>query len=114
MTTHQGTKSFLPDPFVWVRKVYDTVEQLAGPALEKLISTERFARLNGKIMEVMLKIQRGNRETAQKVMELSNYPTREDITRMGELILQLEEKIDALAEQVATQRKENHGHDDVA
>lgn len=95
-----ATKSFAIDPFLLLRKVYDTVEQLTGPAIEKLITTERFARLNGKVMESILRTQRATRENVSTTLHLLNFPAREDIVRLGELVLQLEEKIDKLSDRI--------------
>lgn len=94
------TKTFSPDLFAWFRKRYDTIEQLVGPATEKLITTQRFARLNGKVMEALLLLHRANRETVSSLLRLANFPAREDLTRLGELVLQLEEKVDQLTEKV--------------
>ena len=93
-------KSFVLDPFLVLRKVYDTVEQLTGPAIEKLITTERFARLNGKVMQAILLTQRATRESVSSSLHLMNFPAREDIVRLGELVLQLEEKIDKLTDRI--------------
>ncbi|HND12432.1 MAG TPA: hypothetical protein PLY80_18460 [Pseudomonadota bacterium] len=94
------TKSFALDPFLLLRKVYDTVEQLTSPALEKMITTQRFARLNGKVMEAILLTHRATRESVSAMLHTMNFPSREDITRLGELVLQLEEKIDKLGDRL--------------
>lgn len=93
-------KSFVLDPFLLIRKVYDTVEQLTGPAMEKLITTQRFAKLNGKVMEAILLVHRATRENVSATLHTMNFPAREDITRLGELVLQLEEKIDKLTDRI--------------
>lgn len=94
------SKSFLIDPFVLLRKVYDTVEQLTEPALEKLLTTKRFAKLNGKVMSAILLSHRATRESVSAMLHLWNFPAREDILRLGELTLQLEEKIDKLRDRI--------------
>lgn len=94
------SKSFVLDPFVIVRKIYDTVEQLVEPAIEKLVTTKRFAKLNGKVMQVILLSQRATRENVSSTLHLMNFPAREDIVRLGELTLQLEEKIDKLTDRI--------------
>ena len=95
-----ATKSFALDPFLLLRKVYDTVEQLTGPAIEKLITTDRFARLNGKVMQAILLTHRSTRESVSAMLHTMNFPAREDIVRLGELVLQLEEKIDKLTDRM--------------
>ncbi len=99
-TGSPDNKSFVVDPFLLLRKVYDTVEQLTGPALEKLITTQRFARLNGKVMEAILHTHRATRDNVSSMLHLMNFPAREDISRLGELVLQLEEKIDKLTDRL--------------
>ena len=90
-----------------LRKVYDTVEQVTGPAIEKLITTDRFARLNGKVMEAILRTQRVTRENVTSTLHLMNFPAREDIVRLGELVLQLEEKIDKLGDRIEALEQRN-------
>ncbi|MFO0622863.1 MAG: hypothetical protein U0745_15825 [Polyangia bacterium] len=102
-----ANKSFAIDPFRLLRKVYDTVEQVTGPAIEKLITTDRFARLNGKVMEAILRTQRVTRENVTSTLHLMNFPAREDIVRLGELVLQLEEKIDKLGDRIEALEQRN-------
>ncbi len=95
-----SSKTFVVDPFKLLRKVYDTVEQLTEPALEKLLTTKRFAKLNGKVMSAILLSHRATRESVSAMLHLWNFPAREDILRLGELTLQLEEKIDKLTDRI--------------
>ena len=53
-------------------------------------------------MEALLNGQQTLRHQMRAYLEALNVPTREDIARLGELIVGLEEKIDQLGDRFAT------------
>lgn len=87
-------RSMLLDPFRIWRQIYEVSEQALGGALEKAMATRGFADANGKVMEVLLLTQRSARETMHTFLQSLNVPTREDIARLGQLVIALEEKVD--------------------
>jgi hypothetical protein len=66
------------------------------------MSTPAFAEQSGKFMETMLAAQKTVRENMRAYLESINVPTREDIARLGELIVGLEEKIDQLDDRLGS------------
>ena len=84
------------DPFELWRQVYEANERAWNAALERTLSTPAFAEAQGKLLETLLAAQKTARENVRTYLEMMNVPTREDIARVGELIVALEEKVDQL------------------
>jgi polyhydroxyalkanoic acid synthase PhaR subunit len=84
------------DPFEFWRQVYEANERAWNAALERTLSSPAFAEAQGKLMEILLAAQKTARENMRTYLEMMNVPTREDIARVGELIVALEEKVDQL------------------
>jgi polyhydroxyalkanoic acid synthase PhaR subunit len=87
-----------PDPFEVWRDLYDANERAWTAALEQAMSKPEFGETSGKLLETMLASQKLVRDNMRTYLETMNVPTREDIARLGELIVGLEEKIDQLAD----------------
>lgn len=88
------------DPFELWKQVYEANEQAWNSALERMIGTPSFAEAQGKLLDTFLSAQRALREQTRSYLEAMNVPTREDIARLGELIVGLEEKIDSLTDRM--------------
>jgi hypothetical protein len=82
------------DPYEVWRQLYETNERAWGSALEQAMSTTEFGEASGKLLETMLAAQKAVRENMRAYLETMNVPTREDIARVGELVIGLEEKVD--------------------
>lgn len=88
------------DPFKLWRQIYDASESAWSAALEKAMGSSTFAEANGKLMETVLTAQRTARESMRTALETVNVPTREDIARLGELIVGMEEKLDQVIDRL--------------
>ncbi len=86
------------DPFETWRQMYDTNERAWGAALEQAMGSPEFGDSSGKLLETMLAAQKSVRDNMRTYLETMNVPTREDIARLGELVIGLEEKIDQLGD----------------
>src|SRR5919206_4197601 len=84
------------DPFALWRQIYEANERAWSTALERAMSSPAFAETQGKVLETFLQAQRAVRDQMRSYLEAVNVPTREDIARLGELIVGLEEKVDQL------------------
>jgi polyhydroxyalkanoic acid synthase PhaR subunit len=89
-----------PDPFELWREMYDANERAWAKALEQTTSRPEFAEASSKMLENLLSGQRMLRDSMRTYLEAANMPTREDIARVGELIVNLEEKVDQLADRL--------------
>jgi hypothetical protein len=86
------------DPFEVWREVYDANERAWSSALEEAMGSQEFSESSGKLLETMLAAQKSVRNNMRTYLETMNVPTREDIARLGELVIGLEEKIDQLTD----------------
>ena len=86
------------DPFEVWRELYDANERAWNAALEQAMGSPEFGESSGKLLETMLAAQKLVRDNMRTYLETMNVPTREDIARLGELVVGLEEKIDQLAD----------------
>lgn len=88
------------DPFEIWRHLYDANERAWSAALEQAMSQPEFGESSGKLLETLLAAQKSVRENMRTYLETINVPTREDIARLGELVVGLEEKIDQIADRL--------------
>lgn len=88
------------DPFTLWRQLYEVSERAFAGVIERAMGTSRFARVNGKVMELILASQRLTRDSTRMMMTAMNLPTREDLARLGELVIQLEEKVDQVIDRL--------------
>ena len=87
-----------PDPYEVWRQLYETNERAWSSALEQAMGSPEFGESSGKLLETLLAAQKSSRDNMRVYLETMNVPTREDIARLGELVIGLEEKIDQLAD----------------
>ena len=114
-----GKQETPPDPFALWRRTYEMAEQAWGKALEQTTGTDAFAANLGKSLDSYLGFQKLMRDNMQLYLESMNLPTRADLARLGELIVNLENKIDdlddrvdALVDEVAALRQGHDGDED--
>ena len=88
------------DPFELWRQMYDANERAWQKAMEQTVSRPEFAEASNKMLETILSAQRTVRDSMRTYLETVNVPTREDIARLGELVVNLEEKVDQIADRL--------------
>jgi polyhydroxyalkanoic acid synthase PhaR subunit len=88
------------DPFEMWRQLYDTNERAWTAALDQAMNRPEFGASSGKMLETILAAQKAVRDNMRTYLETINVPTREDIARLGELVVGLEEKIDQVADRL--------------
>ena len=98
----RDTPPQLPDLFAVWRQTYEQAEQAWTRALQETTGSDAFAESLGRSLDSYLGFQKMLRENMQVYLESMNVPTRNDIARLGELIVNLENKIDDLDDRVDT------------
>jgi BMFP domain-containing protein YqiC len=88
------------DPFETWRQLYDANERAWSDALGEAMGSTEFADSSGKLLESMLAAQKSVRDNMRTYLETMNVPTREDIARLGEIVIGLEEKIDQVTDRL--------------
>src|SRR5438477_9772393 len=101
-STDHPSSSRPVDPFELWRQIYETNERAWNAILERTINSPAFAESSGKVLETFLAAQKTVRDNMRQYLEQINLPTREDIARLGELIVSLEEKVDQLDDRLAS------------
>ena len=64
------------------------------------MGSPEFGESSGKMLETMLAAQKSVRDNMRTYLETMNVPTREDIARLGELVIGLEEKVDQVVDRL--------------
>ena len=88
------------DPFEVWRQLYDINERAWSGALEQAMGSPEFSESSGRLLETMLAAQKSIRDNMRSYLETVNVPTREDIARLGELVIGLEENTDQVADRL--------------
>jgi polyhydroxyalkanoic acid synthase PhaR subunit len=102
------TERQAPDPqdvFAMWRQLYDANEKVWGQASNQFMESPAFAQWQGRMLETFLGFQKALKDSTTAQLQAANIPTRDDIARLGELILGLEEKIDQLADRIPAQTR---------
>ncbi len=98
--TRTEEPSARPDPFEMWRQLYDMNERAWQKAMEQTVTRPEFADASSKMLETILSAQRMVRDSMRTYLETVNVPTREDIARLGELVVNLEEKVDQILDRL--------------
>jgi polyhydroxyalkanoic acid synthase PhaR subunit len=106
MTDRPNQEASLPDPFELWRHYYEANEQAWTKAMKDVITTPGYAEAQGKMLETFLSFQKIMRDSMTAQLGALNIASREDVTRLGELITGLEEKIDQLDDRMRQLEKQ--------
>jgi polyhydroxyalkanoic acid synthase PhaR subunit len=88
------------DLYALWRQLYDANEKVWTQASGEFMESPAFAQWQGRMLETFLAFQKTWKDSATAQLQAANIPTRDDIARLGELILGLEEKVDQLADRL--------------
>lgn len=86
----------LPDFTELWKEMYFKNESAWAETFKELISTQTFVGIINKSLEQNLSYEKVVRQSIDKYMEMSPVPSKKDISRVAELVISLEEKIDGL------------------
>lgn len=100
MTNEQGRQEATTDPFALWRQWYEQNHEAWGKGAVDATGTEAFAEMQGKMLASMVAFQKTMRDVSRAQLEALELPTRDDIARLGEIVLGLEEKIDLIADRL--------------
>ncbi len=86
----------IPDFTELWKEMYFKTESAWAEAFKELISTQTFVGLINKSLDQHLSNEKVSRQIIDKYMEMSPVPSKKDISRVAELVISLEEKIDEM------------------
>lgn len=78
------------------KEVYFKNEAAIAEAFKEFISTQTFVGFINKSLDQHLSYEKVIRQSIDKYMEVSPVPSKKDISRVAELVISLEEKIDVM------------------
>lgn len=88
------------DPYSVWQDYYKTVEKFWGPSVNEKIGTEEFSEWMGKVLEGNLLFKQMTNKTTKQYLEQMNLPSREDLSNLSSLIVNLDTKVDDLEEKL--------------
>jgi polyhydroxyalkanoic acid synthase PhaR subunit len=103
-TSSGGFVSF--DPFTLFNEWYDATSKPWASTVEDLIASEQFLAFTDPFLESYSHLTSTFRDASEAYFKMLRLPTLSDIARMAELIISLEEKVDAVAETIERAEKQ--------
>jgi polyhydroxyalkanoic acid synthase PhaR subunit len=88
------------DLYALWRQLYDANEKVWTGAAGEFMESKAFAQWQGRMLETFLSFQKAWKDSATAQLQAANIATRDDLARLGELIVGLEEKVDQLADRL--------------
>src|SRR5947209_13414074 len=85
-----------PDPFTFFREWYNATSETWSKAAEEAVGSEQFMELNKRFLESYSAFYKTFRLANEEYFRNLQLPTRSDITRVAELVVALEEKVDRI------------------
>lgn len=89
-------KVIMPDFTEMWKEMYFKNEAAMSDAFREFISTQTFVGFINQALEQNLSYEKILRQSIDKYMEMSPVPSKKDISRVAELVISLEEKIDEM------------------
>ena len=84
------------DPFTFYKQWYDATSDTWSKVVGDIITTEEFTKASSQFLENYLGFVKTSRRTYEEYFKNLQLPTRSDITRIAELIVSLENKVDTI------------------
>lgn len=84
------------DPSTFFREWYNATSEAWSKAAEEAVGSEQFMELNKRFLESYATFSKAWRLANEEYFRNLQLPTRSDITRVAELVVALEEKIDRI------------------
>ncbi|MGO4889069.1 polyhydroxyalkanoic acid synthase subunit PhaR [Anaerobacillus sp. MEB173] len=88
------------DPYSIWKDYYKNVENYWGQTMDEKMKTEEFSEWLGKVVDLNLLYKQMADKSAKQYLEQMNLPSREDLSSLSSLIVNLDAKVDDLEEQL--------------
>jgi hypothetical protein len=89
-----------PNPFEAFKAAYDQAAESWSKSMEQVLSSEDFAAAAGRMVARYADAQEALRKAAESTSDQLHLPTKDDLARVAELVLNLERKVDAATDQL--------------
>ncbi|MDT8860149.1 polyhydroxyalkanoate biosynthesis repressor PhaR [Alkalihalobacillus sp. MEB130] len=94
------TKQTMLDPFALWKSMYEQTESNLSDAIHETLKTEEYAEYLGHLQSGYLQYQQFVQNATDTYLKQMNVPTREEISSVASLIINLEEKVENLDEKI--------------
>jgi polyhydroxyalkanoic acid synthase PhaR subunit len=84
------------DPFTFMKQWYDATSETWATVIGDIIGTERFMESASQFMESYTSLYRTFRRANEEFFNNLQLPTRSDIARVAELVIEVEDKVDQI------------------
>ncbi|WP_243290735.1 poly(R)-hydroxyalkanoic acid synthase subunit PhaE [Bacillus sp. FJAT-47783] len=84
------------DPFSMWKSIYDKMEENYSDMLQESMKKEAFAEWMGQSLNTFLLYQDFIQKTTETYLKQMNMPTREEVSNVASLVINLEEKVENL------------------
>lgn len=91
-----GNKIIFPDFSELWKDLYFKNESAWADAFKKFVSTETFVKMLDQTLAQHLSLEKIAKQNMDKLFGLSSAPSKQDIARIAELVISVEEKVDSL------------------
>lgn len=88
------------DPVQLWKSWYDLVEKTWGKTLDDFIKTSEYSAMVGEYQKWFFYSQDQYKKMVDQVLAENNLPSKEEIARVAQLVIQLEEKVEKLDERL--------------
>lgn len=84
------------DPFTFMKQWYDATSETWATVIGDIIGTERFMESASQFMESYTSLYRTFRRANEEFFSNLQLPTRSDIARLAELVIEVEDKVEQI------------------
>jgi len=88
------------DPFTFFKEWYDTTSGTWAEVVDDMLSSEKFIESASPFLEIYATFVKTLRRANEEYFKNLQIPTRSDITRVAEMVVTLEEKVDYIEDAV--------------
>lgn len=88
------------DPFSMWKSLYTDMEPTLSQSMQKWLESDEYAAMSGQLLTTSLQMEQILQTNAEKLLQTYNVPTKNDFSRMMDLLIHLEAKVDAIEERL--------------
>lgn len=87
------------DPFEPMRRSYEEALDKWSMMMEQMVGTKGFATASNQLLKQYLEIEKSIRETSRATADALHIPTKDDVARVAEQVVNVERKVDEVSRQ---------------
>jgi polyhydroxyalkanoic acid synthase PhaR subunit len=88
------------DPFTFIKQWYDATSETWATVVGDIIGTERFMESSSQFLESYASFYRTFRRANEEFFSNLQLPTRSDIARVAELVIEVEDKVEQIEDAI--------------